>query len=155
MNIFQTDQKFHKIHSRRQRPLSSQDRRRAEMVRDVLTDQNGTGSAANSPAVGSDADGRTAAGHTAEAEPLDFFFHLLTESSHPSPPRSLRLRRPCRNLLSRSIKVRKDSNQRPHHNSRIIPRRTRRQPCQHSHPHRCNHSPHLLRRKHRHNQLRL
>ena len=50
------------------------DRRRAEMVRDVLTDQNGAGSAANSPAAGSDADGRTAAGHTAEAEPLDFSF---------------------------------------------------------------------------------
>ena len=50
------------------------DRRRAEMVRDVLTEQNGAGSAANSPATGSDADGRTAAGHTAEAEPLDFSF---------------------------------------------------------------------------------
>lgn len=50
------------------------DRRRAEMVRDVLADQNGAGSAANSPAAGSDADGRTAAGHAAEAEPLDFSF---------------------------------------------------------------------------------
>ena len=50
------------------------DRRRAEMVRDVLTDQNGAGSAANSPTAGSDADGRSAAGHTAEAEPLDFSF---------------------------------------------------------------------------------
>ena len=50
------------------------DRRRAEMVRDVLTDQNGAGSAANSPAAGSDVDGRSAAGHTAEAEPLDFSF---------------------------------------------------------------------------------
>ena len=59
---------------------------------------------------------------------------------YPSSTRSLRLRRPCRNLLPGSIKVRKDSNQRPHHNSRIIPRRTRRQSCQHSHPHRCNHS---------------
>ena len=50
------------------------DRRRAEMVRDVLTDQNGAGSAANASTAGSDADGRTAAGHTAEAEPLDFSF---------------------------------------------------------------------------------
>lgn len=50
------------------------DRRRAEMVRDVLTDQNGAGSAANTPAAGSDADGRSAAGHTAEAESLDFSF---------------------------------------------------------------------------------
>ena len=50
------------------------DRRRAEMVRDVLTDQNGAGGAANSPAAGSAADGRSAAGHTAEAEPLDFSF---------------------------------------------------------------------------------
>ena len=50
------------------------DRRRAEMVRDVLTDQNGAGGAANAAASGSDADGRTAAGHTAEAEPLDFSF---------------------------------------------------------------------------------
>ena len=50
------------------------DRRRAEMVRDVLADQNGVGSAANTAAAGSDADGRTAAGHTAEAEPLDFSF---------------------------------------------------------------------------------
>ena len=50
------------------------DRRRAEMVRDVLTDQNGTGSAANTAATGSDADGRSAAGHAAEAEPLDFSF---------------------------------------------------------------------------------
>ena len=50
------------------------DRRRAEMVRDVLTDQNGAGSAANTATAGSDADGRTAAGHTAEAEPLDFSF---------------------------------------------------------------------------------
>ena len=50
------------------------DRRRAEMVRDVLADQNGAGSAANSPAAGSDADGRTAAWHAAEAEPLDFSF---------------------------------------------------------------------------------
>ena len=50
------------------------DRRRAEMVRDVLTDQNGAGGAANTPAAGSDADGRSAAGHTAEAEPLDFSF---------------------------------------------------------------------------------
>ncbi len=43
------------------------DRRRAEMVRDVLTEQNGAAS-------GSDVDGRTAAGQTAEAEPLDFSF---------------------------------------------------------------------------------
>jgi len=50
------------------------DRRRAEMVRDVLTDQNGAGSAANASTAGSDADGRSAAGHTAEAEPLDFSF---------------------------------------------------------------------------------
>ena len=50
------------------------DRRRAEMVRDVLTDQNGAGSAANASAAGSDADGRPAAGHAAEAEPLDFSF---------------------------------------------------------------------------------
>jgi len=50
------------------------DRRRAEMVRDVLTDQNGAGGAANSPAAGSDADGRSAAGQNAEAEPLDFSF---------------------------------------------------------------------------------
>lgn len=50
------------------------DRRRAEMVRYVLTDQNGAGSAANASTAGSDADGRTAAGHTAEAEPLDFSF---------------------------------------------------------------------------------
>ena len=50
------------------------DRRRAEMVRDVLTEQNGAGGAANSPAAGSDADGRTAAGYAAEAEPLDFSF---------------------------------------------------------------------------------
>ena len=50
------------------------DRRRAEMVRDVLTDQNGAGSAANTVVAGSDADGRSAAGHTAEAEPLDFSF---------------------------------------------------------------------------------
>ena len=50
------------------------DRRRAEMVRDVLTDQNGAGGAANTAAAGSDADGRTAAGHIAEAEPLDFSF---------------------------------------------------------------------------------
>lgn len=50
------------------------DRRRAEMVRDVLTEQNGAGSAANASTAGSDADGRTAAGHAAEAEPLDFSF---------------------------------------------------------------------------------
>ena len=50
------------------------DRRRAEMVRDVLTDQNGAGGAANASTAGSDADGRSAAGHTAEAEPLDFSF---------------------------------------------------------------------------------
>ena len=50
------------------------DRRRAEMVRDVLTDQNGARSAANASFAGSDADGRTAAGHAAEAEPLDFSF---------------------------------------------------------------------------------
>ena len=50
------------------------DRRRAEMVRDVLADQNGAGSAANTATAGSDADGRPAAGHTAEAEPLDFAF---------------------------------------------------------------------------------
>ena len=50
------------------------DRRRAEMVRDVLTEQNGAGSAANTATAGSDADGRTAAGHIAEAEPLDFSF---------------------------------------------------------------------------------
>ena len=50
------------------------DRRRAEMVRDVLTDQNGAGSAANASIAGSDADGRTAARHTAEAEPLDFSY---------------------------------------------------------------------------------
>ena len=50
------------------------DRRRAEMVRDVLTEQNGAGSAANASTAGSNADGRTAAGHTAEAEPLDFSF---------------------------------------------------------------------------------
>ena len=50
------------------------DRRRAEMVRDVLTEQNGAGSAANTATAGSNADGRTAAGHTAEAEPLDFSF---------------------------------------------------------------------------------
>ena len=50
------------------------DRRRAEMVRDVLTEQNGAGGASNSPAAGSDADGRTAAGYAAEAEPLDFSF---------------------------------------------------------------------------------
>ena len=50
------------------------DRRRAEMVRDVLTEQNGAGGAANTAATGSDADGRTAAGHAAEAEPLDFSF---------------------------------------------------------------------------------
>ena len=50
------------------------DRRRAEMVRDVLTEQNGAGGAANASTAGSDADGRTAAGHTAEAEPLDFSF---------------------------------------------------------------------------------
>ena len=50
------------------------DRRRAEMVRDVLTDQNGAGGAANTAASGSNADGRTAAGHAAEAEPLDFSF---------------------------------------------------------------------------------
>ena len=50
------------------------DRRRAEMVRDVLADQNGAGSAANTATAGSDADGRPAAGHTAEAEPLDFSF---------------------------------------------------------------------------------
>lgn len=50
------------------------DRRRAEMVRDVLADQNGAGGAANASTAGSDADGRTAAGHTAEAEPLDFSF---------------------------------------------------------------------------------
>ena len=50
------------------------DRRRAEMVRDVLTDQNGAGGAANASTAGSDADGRNAAGHAAEAEPLDFSF---------------------------------------------------------------------------------
>lgn len=50
------------------------DRRRAEMVRDVLADQNGAGSAANASTAGSDVDGRSAAGHTAEAEPLDFSF---------------------------------------------------------------------------------
>lgn len=50
------------------------DRRRAEMVRDVLTEQNGAGSAANASTAGSDVDGRSAAGHTAEAEPLDFSF---------------------------------------------------------------------------------
>ena len=50
------------------------DRRRAEMVRDVLTDQNGAGGAANTATASSDADGRSAAGHTAEAEPLDFSF---------------------------------------------------------------------------------
>ena len=50
------------------------DRRRAEMVRDVLTAQNGAGGAANAAASGSDADGRTAAGHAAEAEPLNFSF---------------------------------------------------------------------------------
>ena len=50
------------------------DRRRAEMVRDVLTEQNGAGSAENASTAGSDADGRSAAGHTAEAEPLDFSF---------------------------------------------------------------------------------
>ena len=50
------------------------DRRRAEMVRDVLTEQNGAGGAANTATAGSDADGRSAAGHTAEAEPLDFSF---------------------------------------------------------------------------------
>ena len=51
------------------------DRRRAEMVRDVLTDQNGGSSAAaGTSATGTAADGRTAAGHAAEAEPLDFSF---------------------------------------------------------------------------------
>ena len=50
------------------------DRRRAEMVRYVLTEQNGAGGAANTATAGSDADGRTAAGHIAEAEPLDFSF---------------------------------------------------------------------------------
>ena len=50
------------------------DRRRAEMVRDVLTEQNGAGSAENASTAGSDADGRNAAGHAAEAEPLDFSF---------------------------------------------------------------------------------
>lgn len=50
------------------------DRRRAEMVRDVLTEQNGAGSAANASTAGPNVDGRSAAGHTAEAEPLDFSF---------------------------------------------------------------------------------
>lgn len=44
------------------------------MVRDVLTEQNGAGGAANTAAAGSDVDGRSAAGHAAEAEPLDFSF---------------------------------------------------------------------------------
>lgn len=50
------------------------DRRRAEMVRDVLTDQNGAGGTTNTAVAGSDADGRSAAGLAAEAEPLDFSF---------------------------------------------------------------------------------
>lgn len=95
------------------------DRRRAEMVRDVLTEQNGGGSptdvsaAAGTSATGFDADGRSAAGHAAEAEPLDFSFSssdgvissLDDEQNDMSVRYADKVKRPFRCMFIRDEKI--------------------------------------------------
>ena len=55
------------------------DRKRAEMVRDVLVD-SGAGGAGSAGDSGSSADGRSAAGDAAPAQPLDFSFSSSSDS---------------------------------------------------------------------------